>query len=57
METATVDSPRGAWHFSKAHNPVQDMYLRKVVGKQNRVVNIAIKQLDYPPADRCKMSS
>jgi len=52
-----VDSPRGAWHFSKARNPVQDMYLRKVVGRQNRVVNVAVKQLDYPPADRCKMSS
>ncbi len=57
MESATIDSPRGAWHFSRAHNPVQDMYLRKVVGKQNKVVNIAAKQLDYPPADRCKMAS
>jgi branched-chain amino acid transport system substrate-binding protein len=57
METATVDSPRGAWYFSKARNPVQDMYLRKVVGGQNRVVNVAAKQLDYPPADRCKISS
>jgi branched-chain amino acid transport system substrate-binding protein len=56
MEGVTVDSPRGAWQMSKAHNPVQDMYLRKVVGKQNKVVNIAIKQLDYPPADRCKMA-
>jgi branched-chain amino acid transport system substrate-binding protein len=56
MEGATIDSPRGQWHMSKAHNPVQDMYLRKVGGKQNKVIGVAVKQLDYPPAERCKMS-
>jgi len=55
VQKATIDSPRGKWTLSKAHNPVQDMYLRKVVGKENRVTGVAAQALDYPPADRCKM--
>ena len=27
---AVIDSPRGKWKMSAAHNPMQDMYLRKV---------------------------
>lgn len=53
MESAKIDSPRGQWTLSKAHNPVQDMYLRKVVGKQNKVVGIAWKAL-ADPARGCK---
>ena len=30
MEKETIDSPRGKCALSKAHNPVQDIYLRKV---------------------------
>ena len=45
MEGATIDSPRGKWTMSKAHNPVQDMYLRQVVGKENKVIGIAAKAL------------
>ena len=57
MEKATVDSPRGKWHLSKAHNPVQDMYLRKVVGTENRYESVAVKALDDDPAamGACKM--
>ena len=55
VEKVTIDSPRGKWTLSKAHNPVQDMYLRKVSGKENRVSGVATPALDYPPADRCKM--
>jgi branched-chain amino acid transport system substrate-binding protein len=55
MAKAQIDSPRGRWTMSSAHNPVQDMYLRKVAGKENKVTGVAIKQLDWPPADRCKM--
>ncbi len=55
MEGAVIDSPRGTWRMSKAHNPIQDLYLRKVVGKENRISGVAVKALDYPPADRCKM--
>jgi len=54
MEKATIDSPRGPFTISKAHNPVQDIYLRKVEGKQNLVVNVAIKAL-ADPARGCKM--
>jgi branched-chain amino acid transport system substrate-binding protein len=29
--------------LSKAHNPVQDIYLRQVVGKENKVIGMASK--------------
>ena len=54
MENAKIDSPRGAWTMSKAHNPVQDIYLRKVVGKENKVTGVAHKAL-ADPARGCKM--
>ena len=54
LEKAEIDSPRGKWKMSKDHNPVQDFYLRKVVGKENKVMGVAIKALDYP-ARGCKM--
>jgi branched-chain amino acid transport system substrate-binding protein len=58
MEKVTVDSPRGKWHLSKAHNPVQDIYLRKVVGMENKYVSVAVKALDDDPAamKACKMA-
>ena len=37
MEAAKIDSPRGPFALSKAHNPIQDIYLRKVEGKENKV--------------------
>jgi len=57
MEKATVDSPRGKWRLSKAHNPIQDMYLRKVVGTENKYEGVAVKALDDDPAamSACKM--
>ncbi len=54
METAKIDSPRGAFTLSKAHNPVQDVYLRKVEGKENKLVSVAAKGLS-DPARGCKM--
>jgi len=54
MENAKIDSPRGAWTMSKAHNPVQDIYLRKVVGRENKFVSVAHKAL-ADPARGCKM--
>jgi branched-chain amino acid transport system substrate-binding protein len=54
MERAKIDSPRGAWTMSKAHNPIQDIYLRKVVGKENRFVSVAHRAL-ADPARGCKM--
>ena len=54
MEAAKIDSPRGPFTLSKAHNPVQDMYLRKVVGKESKVQGVAWKAL-ADPARGCKM--
>ena len=54
MEKAKIDSPRGPFSLSKAHNPVQDIYLRQVSGKENKVIGIASKAL-ADPARGCKM--
>jgi len=54
LEGATIDSPRGKWTMSKAHNPVQDMYLRQVVNKDNKVIGIAQKAV-ADPATGCRM--
>jgi branched-chain amino acid transport system substrate-binding protein len=48
LEKAKIDSPRGAFTLSKSHNPVQDFYLRQVVGKENKSVGIASKALADP---------
>jgi branched-chain amino acid transport system substrate-binding protein len=45
IEKATIPSPRGDFTISKSHNPVQDMYLRKVVGKENQRMGVAINAL------------
>lgn len=45
LESATIDSPRGKWTMSKAHNPIQDIYLRVVEHKENKVIGIAAKAL------------
>ncbi len=55
LESATIDSPRGKWTMSKAHNPVQDIYLRVVENKENKVVGIAAKALSDSGAG-CRMA-
>jgi len=55
MEKAEIDSPRGKFTLSKAHNPVQDIYLRKVAGLENKYVSVAAKAL-ADPARGCKMA-
>ena len=55
MEAAQIDSPRGRFTLSKAHNPIQNIYLRKVVGTENRVVSVAHKAL-ADPARGCKLA-
>ena len=45
LEGATIDSPRGKWTLSKAHNPIQDIYLRRVENKENKVISVAAKAL------------
>jgi len=54
LQKTKIDSPRGPFSLSKAHNPVQDIYLRQVVGKENKLVGVASKGL-ADPARGCKM--
>jgi branched-chain amino acid transport system substrate-binding protein len=54
METAKIDSPRGSLAFTKSHNPIHDIYLRKVESKENKVVGVAVKNLTDPPRG-CKL--
>ena len=54
METAKIDSPRGSLALSKGHNPIHDIYLRKVEGKENKVIGVAVKNLTDPPRG-CKL--
>jgi len=54
MEQTRIDSPRGEWGFSKAHNPVQNVYLREVRNGTNEVVSIAAEGL-ADPAKGCKL--
>lgn len=54
MESALIDSPRGQWKMSKAHNPVQDIYLRRVEKGDNKVIGVAWKALE-DPARGCKL--
>jgi branched-chain amino acid transport system substrate-binding protein len=54
MEKAKVDSPRGPFTLGKSHNPVQDIYLRKVEGKENKLVSVAVKAL-ADPGRGCRM--
>ena len=55
MSGVTIDSPRGKWKMSPSHNPIQDIYLRQVEGKENKVLGVAAKQLADSGAG-CKMA-
>ena len=54
MEAAVIDSPRGQWKMSKAHNPIQDIYLRRVEKGDNKVIGVAWKALE-DPARGCRL--
>jgi branched-chain amino acid transport system substrate-binding protein len=54
LETVKIDSPRGKWTMSKSHNPIQDIYLRVVQNKENKVIGVAAKALADSGAG-CKM--
>jgi branched-chain amino acid transport system substrate-binding protein len=43
--TGVIDSPRGPWHFSETHNPVQQYYLREVQAKGGVAVNAVVADL------------
>jgi len=55
MDGAVIDSPRGQWTMSPSHNPIQDMYLRKVENKENKVIGIAGKAV-ADPGTGCRMA-
>ena len=55
LEAVRLDSPRGAFRFSKAHNPIQDIYLRQVKGGQEVVLGVAMKDAQDPAAG-CAMA-
>ncbi|MBT6095232.1 MAG: ABC transporter substrate-binding protein [Rhodospirillaceae bacterium] len=48
MEGAVIDSPRGQWVLSSAHNPVQNFYLRQVRNGRNEMVRVAMENLADP---------
>ena len=48
LQKAKIDSPRGPFSISKSNNPVQDIYLRQVTGKENKLIGIASKGLSDP---------
>jgi branched-chain amino acid transport system substrate-binding protein len=54
MQNTTINSPRGPFKLSKANNPIQNIYLREVKGRENLSLGIASKQLE-DPARGCKM--
>ncbi len=55
MEGAVIDSPRGTWTMSKAHNPIQDIYLRRAEKGENKVLGVAMKQL-ADPGTSCRLA-
>ncbi|HET7787267.1 MAG TPA: hypothetical protein VFL36_14950, partial [Myxococcales bacterium] len=55
LETARIDSPRGPFRFSRAHNPIQNVYLRQVKGGREVVLGIAQKDAEDPAAG-CAMA-
>jgi branched-chain amino acid transport system substrate-binding protein len=48
MEGAEIDSPRGPWIMSKAHNPIQNFYTVKVNNGVNSVIGTAWEGLEDP---------
>ena len=54
MEGAEIDSPRGSWRMSRAHNPIQNFYTLKVEGGENKVVGTAWEGLE-DPASGCSL--
>jgi branched-chain amino acid transport system substrate-binding protein len=55
IRSAVIDSPRGKWSLSAANNPVQDIYLRRVENKENKVLGIAGRAV-ADPGTGCRMA-
>jgi branched-chain amino acid transport system substrate-binding protein len=43
VKMSAEESPRGPFYFDKYANPVQNIYIKKVVKKDGRLMNIAVK--------------
>ena len=54
LRKARIDSPRGPFTLGSNHDPVQDFYLRQVVGKENKSIGLASKSL-ADPGKGCRM--
>lgn len=54
LHKAKIDSPRGPFTISRFNNPVQDIYLRQVSGKENKLIGVASKALN-DPGRGCRM--
>ena len=54
MEEAKFDSPLGPLSFSRAHNPIQRIYLREVRNGRNEFVSIA-QEAVKDPAHGCRL--
>lgn len=54
MQNLTINSPRGDFTFSRAHNPIQNIYLREVKNGVNVVLSVAAEALE-DPARGCKL--
>lgn len=46
MSNAHIDSPRGPVKISRAHDPIQNFYSRKVIGGKNQYTGTVIEQLE-----------
>ncbi|WP_133490742.1 ABC transporter substrate-binding protein [Alcanivorax sp. 24] len=49
-----LNSPRGPVAFSKAHHPIQNIYLRQVKEGRNQVIDVASRALE-DPARGCRL--
>ena len=54
IRSATIDSPRGSFTLSRAHNPVQNIYLREIQDGKNVIVKVVSESLE-DPARGCEM--
>jgi branched-chain amino acid transport system substrate-binding protein len=55
LEAARIESPRGPFRFSRAHNPIQNVYVRQVKGGKEAVLGVALKDAE-DPASGCAMA-
>lgn len=54
LASVKLNSPRGPVTFSKAHHPIQNIYLRQVTDGRNQVIDVASRALE-DPARGCRM--